>query len=178
VPSVLICALLVLLTFETVAAQTTSPQATADLRGTQGESLGQITFTQGPQEVLISISFRNRTALVGTHNTGIYATGRCDSPNFASAGALINQLSDLVIGPAGVSVYNLSAPGASLSSLVGRTLVVSQTDGSRVACGVVVGEGTDTAGDRPDLLTSLAVGLMGALLIVGGVLLRRRPQTG
>jgi hypothetical protein len=177
VPSVLICALLVLLTFETVAAQTTSPQASADLRGTQGESLGQVTFTQAPQEVLISINFRNRTALVGTHNTGVYATGRCDPPNFASAGAMVSQLSDLVIGPAGVAVYNLSAPGASLGSLVGKALVASQADGSRVACGVIVAAG-EAAGDRPDLLTSLAIGFMGALLIVGGVLLRRGPQTG
>jgi Cu/Zn superoxide dismutase len=157
------------------SAQTTAPQATADLRGAAGESIGAITFTQGPREVLIAINFRNRTALVGTHAAHIHASGQCDPPNFVTAGPMTLSLSDLVVGPAGVGVYNLSAPGTSVNSLAGRSLVVLQPDGTRVACGVIVAGSGD---DRPDLTTSAAVGLMGALLIVGGVLLRRRPQAG
>jgi len=160
--------LLLIATAATAAAET--PQATADLHGTQGESIGPVTLSQGPQEVLISISFRNRTALVGTHAAGVYAVGRCDPPTFQSAGAMVSQLSDLVIGPAGVAVYNLSAPGAAVDSLVGRSLVVSQPDGSRVACAVIVG------GAGTPVLSSVVIGLLGFSLIGAGILLRRRSK--
>ena len=166
----LVCAALVMATPGVARAQT----AMADLRGTSGESIGAVSFTQAPQEVLIQIAFRNRTTLVGTHAVRIHSIGQCEPPSFASAGASIGNLPNLVIGPAGVSVYNLSAPGATLdsgsTSLLGRSIVILSEGGTdRIACAALMARD-----DRPDLATSLGIGILGGLLIAGGVLLRRR----
>jgi Cu-Zn family superoxide dismutase len=200
---------------EVAGAQTPQPaHATADLRSSSGESIGSVTFTQAPEEVLISIAFRNRTALVGTHAVQIHSVGQCDAPSFDSAGPIFNptrkahgllnpegpmvgDLPNLVVGPAGVAVYNLSAPLATLqpgpNSLLGgrgtALVVFDQPDddktqpegnaGQRIACGVIVGGDAQPApaatqpSGRPDLLTALSIAVMGGLLIAGGVLLRR-----
>lgn len=174
--------LLVLATAAIAAAQTPST-VTADLRTANGQSIGTATFTQAPQETLISIAFTDRTALVGSHALHIHAVGRCDPPAFSSAGPTQIALSNLVIGPGGVGVYNLSAPQTNAESLIGRALVIlEQPDDAsapsdantspRIACGVIGGQAqpTDT---RPDFLTSAAILVLGGLLIAGGILLRR-----
>jgi Cu/Zn superoxide dismutase len=166
----LVCALLVMATPDVASAQA----ATADLRAASGESIGTVSFTQAPQEVLIQFTFRNRTALVGTHAVRVHSIGQCDPPSFASAGPSTRDLSSLVIGPAGVGVYNLSAPGATLdsgrTSLRGKSLVVYAENGTdRIACAAIAAQTTDSS----DRVTSLAIGLLGGLLIAGGVLLRR-----
>jgi Cu-Zn family superoxide dismutase len=166
-----------------VANAQTPPRATTDLRLATGESIATATFSQAPQEVLISITFRNRTALVGTHAIRIHSVGQCDPPSFASAGPSVRDLPNLVIGPAGVAVYNLSAPEATLDSLLGRSVVVyaqagndpSHPDGgagARIACGSI-GSPAAQAADKLDLLTALVITVLGGLLISGGVLLRR-----
>jgi Cu/Zn superoxide dismutase len=140
----------------------------AEMRTATGESIASVTFTQAAQDVLISIAFRNRTALVGTHPVQIRAVGRCDAP-----GPPLVDLPNLVIGPAGVGVYNLTAPATTLDAVSGRSLVIlDQPDSSTVvACGVI--GGGQATGERPALLTSLAIGLTGMVLFAGGVLLRR-----
>lgn len=173
--------LLLLATAAVTVAQTPS-SATADLRTADGQSIGTVTFSQASQETLISIAFTNRTALVGSHALHIHAVGRCDPPGFGSAGPSQIALSNLVIGPDGVGVYNLSVPQSNAESFVGRSLIVlgqpddatAQRDAntsSRIACGVITGQAASA--DRPDLLTSAAIFVLGGLLIGGGVLLRR-----
>jgi Cu-Zn family superoxide dismutase len=213
-----LASLLLLATFHfasaVASAQTPTPlHATADLRGANGESIGSVSLTQAPEEVLISIAFNDRTALVGRHAVQLHAVGLCDPPSFDSAGPIFNptgkahgllnpdgpmagDLPNLVIGPAGVAIYNLSAPRATLqpgpNSLLGgrgTSLVIydqpdddkTQPDGNagqRVACGLIRagGEAPGTAAQtsgRPDPITSLGIAAMGGLLIAGGVLLRR-----
>jgi Cu-Zn family superoxide dismutase len=212
----LLAAAMLLAGVEAAGAQTPQPaHATADLRSPSGESIGAVTFTQAPEEVLISIAFRNRTALVGTHAVQIHSVGQCDAPSFDSAGPILNptrkahgllnpdgpmvgDLPNLVVGPAGVAVYNLSAPLATLQSgpnslLGGRgtsLVVFDQPDddqtqpegnaGRRIACGVIMAGDSQAAAaaatqssGRLDLLTALSIAVMGGLLIAGGVLLRR-----
>ena len=211
----LLAAAMLLAGVEAAGAQTPQPaHATADLRSPSGESIGAVTFTQAPEEVLISIAFRNRTALAGTHAVQIHSVGQCDPPSFDSAGPIFNptrkahgllnpegptvgDLPNLVVGPAGVAVYNLSAPLATLqpgpNSLLGgrgtSLVVFDQPDddktqpegnaGQRIACGVIVAGDAQTAAsttqasERADLLTALSIAVMGGLLIAGGVLLRR-----
>lgn len=152
-------------------AQSTS----ADVRTVSGEAIASVTLSQAAQDVLISIAFRNRTALVGTHALEIHADGRCDAPAFDSSGPMLIGLPNLVIGPAGVGVYNVSAPGTTLAALLGRSLLIfegpTSNPGARIACGVI---GTPpSSSDRPDPMTSLGIAVMGGLLIVAGVLLRR-----
>ena len=115
------------------AAQTPTGGATAEMHMASGESFATATFRQAAGEVLISISFRNRTALVGTHAIHIHSVARCDPPTFDSAGGIFNpfgkqhgllnpdgpmggDLPSLVITRAGVSVYNLSAPLVTLGT--------------------------------------------------------------
>jgi Cu-Zn family superoxide dismutase len=212
-----LAAALLLVAVEVASAQTPTPQpahATADLRAASGESIGSATFTQAPEEVLISIAFRNRTALVGTHAIQVHSVGQCNPPGFDSAGPIFNptrkahgllnsegpmvgDLPNLVVGPAGVAVYNLSAPLATLqpgpNSLLGgqgtSLVVYDQPDddktqpegnaGRRIACGAIVAGDAQPASaatpssGRPDLLTALSIAVMSGLLIAGGVLLRR-----
>jgi Cu-Zn family superoxide dismutase len=213
--AVLLAAAMLLTALEIASAQTGQPaRATADLRSATGESIGTATLTQAADEVLISIAFRDRTAMVGTHAVQIHSVGQCDPPRFDSAGPIFNptrkahgllnpdgpmagDLPNLVIGPAGVAVYNLSAPLASLlpgqNGLLGgrgtSLVVFDQPDddktqpegnaGQRIACGVIMAgdsQATSAAnqpGDGADLLTALSIAVLGGLLVAGGVLLRR-----
>ena len=150
-------------------AQVISPAATADLRSAAGEQIATATFTQAPGEVRIAVAFPNRTALVGTHAISIHGGARCNPP-----GPVLQALPNLVISPAGVSIYNLSAPQATVSSLLGGSgsalVIFAQTDGSApVACGRIVATTTSAA----ELVPTALIALMGGLLIAAGVVLRR-----
>src|SRR5258708_12876922 len=76
---------------------------------------------------MINLTFPDRGALTGTHGIQIHEVGRCEPPNFASAGGILNpfgkphgllnpsgpmagDVPSLVIGPAHVAVYNTAAP--------------------------------------------------------------------
>jgi Cu-Zn family superoxide dismutase len=100
--------------------------ASAQLHDPAGKLIAAATFRELPDEVLINLSFPDRTALTGTHALQIHATGRCDPPDFSSAGPIYNPLSkqhgllnpdgpmagdlpSLVIGPAGLATYNTAA---------------------------------------------------------------------
>ncbi len=197
------------------------PGATTDIHVPSGEWIATATFVQAQDQVLVSIAFRNRTALVGTHAIHIHEVGQCYPPGYETAGAVLNpyrkqhglqnsngpmagDLPNLVIGPAGVAVYNLSAPQVTLSegpaSLVrpqGTSLVIfAQADddrsqpegnaGARIACGAIVPTGTPgsvpVAAAAPpqassagiDPLTALAIAVLGGLLVTAGVVLRQR----
>jgi superoxide dismutase, Cu-Zn family len=188
------------------------PGASADIRNAAGQSIATATLTQAAEEVLISINFHDRNAMIGTHAIHIHSTGQCDAPTFNGAGPIFNptgkqhglrnpsgpmagDLPNLVIGPDGVAVYNLSAPGATLqpgtSSLLGgrgtALVIFAQPDddqsqpegnaGQRVACGVITAGATAgsplSGGNSPDLLTAGLIAAIGGVMIVGGVLLRR-----
>jgi len=217
-------ALALLVTPLLLAAQGQPPSvaASAQLYDPQGKLIATATFREAPDQVLINLTFPDRTALTGTHGIQIHEVGRCDSPSFASAGGIFNPLAkqhgllnndgpmagdlpSLVIGPAGVGVYNTAAPQVKLSTgptaLLrpgGTSLVVFEridddltqpegNAGARVACGVIVAgppvAGTapplsaavPAAGSRPDLPGAVLIGGVGALLIGAGLVLRRQP---
>jgi len=191
---------------------TRQPGATADIRNAAGQSIATATLTQAADEVLVSINFRDRNAMIGTHAIHIHSVGQCDAPAFNAAGLIFNptgkqhglrnpaghmagDLPNLVIGPDGVAVYNLSAPGTTLqpgpTSLLGgrgtSLVIFAQPDddqsqpegnaGQRIACGVIVAGNAVSApgigGGSPDLLTAVLIAAIGGMLVVGGVLLRR-----
>jgi Cu-Zn family superoxide dismutase len=205
-----------------VGAQALAPGASADLRSPAGQQVATATFTQASDEVRISIAFHDRNVLLGTHGIHIHSVADCSPPNFDSAGPIFNptskqhgllntggpmdgDLPNLVIGPAGVAVYNLSAslvavgPGPGANSLLGgrgTSLVIfagpdddkTQPEGGagqRVACGpIVAGLPTTTstssalssppsATDGSDPLRAGLIVVLGGLLVVGGVMLRR-----
>ena len=139
-------------------------QTTSDLRTTDGNHLAVATFTQSQDAVLISIAFANRAALVGTHSVRIHS-GQCSD----TASTVAVPLPDLVIGPAGVSVYNISTPtGMTLEMLRGTSLAIYDQHGQGVACGTIQGSAAASEG-----ISTVAIGVLGALLIAGGLVLRR-----
>lgn len=191
---------------------TRQPGASADIRTANGQSIATATLTQAAEEVLISIAFRDRNALIGTHAIHIHSVGQCDAPAFNGAGPIFNptgkqhglrnpngsmagDLPNLVVGPDGVAVYNLSAPGVTLqggaSSLLGgrgtSLVIFAQPDddtsqpegnaGQRIACGVIMAGAPSgssaTAGNTPDPLTAGLIVAIGGVLIAAGFLLRR-----
>ena len=108
-------------------AQPPSVGASAQLHDAAGKVIATATFRELPDEVLINLAFPDRTALTGTHALQIHDTGRCDPPDFSSAGPIYNPLGkqhgllnpdgpmagdlpSLVIGPAGLAAYNTAAP--------------------------------------------------------------------
>lgn len=199
-------AVLLWLAWPTVALAQAAPGATTDIHVPSGEWIATATFTQATDQVQISISFRNRNALIGTHGVHIHSMAQCYPPSYDSAGPIFNpfgkqhgllnpdgpmagDLPNLVIGPAGVAVYNISAPlvtlGPGPGSLLGgrgtSLVVFAQSDddrtqpegnaGQRIACGAIVAinpssstaaAGTTTAKPR----TPAGPDLLGAAMIV------------
>jgi hypothetical protein len=140
-----------------------APGGTADVRTPDGQRLATATFTQAPDAVLIAIAFANRTALVGTHPVQIHS-GTCSD----TSSLLSISLPDLVISPAGVSVYNLSTPtGATLGMLNGKSLGIYDAAGQRIACGLI-----QLSPAASDAISTVAIGVLGGLLIAGGIVLR------
>jgi superoxide dismutase, Cu-Zn family len=195
----LLAAGLLLASATTVNAQT----ASAELHTADGQSLATATFTQARDEVLISIAFANRNALVGTHAIQIHSESQCSTPRSIPGpifnpyqkqhglqnpdGPMAGDLPNLVVGPAGVAVYNLSAPLLTVPGLLespGTSLVVfAQPDdntsqpngnaGQRIACGAIRGAQPARGLDSSD--SSLVMAVIGGLLFAGGIVLRRSP---
>jgi hypothetical protein len=138
--------------------------STADVRSTDGQQLATATFKQSQDAVLIAIDFANRLALVGTHPVQIHS-GQCADP----ASPVAVPLPDLVISPAGVSVYNLSTPrGITLRMLDGSSLALYDQNGLRVACGAI-----EASPAISNDISTAAIGALGLLLAAGGLVLRR-----
>jgi superoxide dismutase, Cu-Zn family len=108
-------------------AQTPPIGASAQLVDTSGQVVAQASFREAPDQVLISLAFPDRSAFVGMHAIQIHEVGRCDPPEFSSAGGIFNpfgkqhglknpggpmagDVPSLSISPGGVSGYNTSAP--------------------------------------------------------------------
>jgi Cu-Zn family superoxide dismutase len=107
--------------------------ASAQVVDANNRLLAVATFRQASDQVLINLTFPDRTSLSGTHGIQIHDVGRCDPPTFATAGGIFNpfgkqhgllnpngpmagDLPSLVIGTSGVSTYNLSAPLVTLNT--------------------------------------------------------------
>lgn len=129
-----------------VVAQAPPVGATAEVRDAAGRLLANAEFREGRGEVVITMIFANPAPLTGTHGLRIMSVGRCDPPDFTTAGAGFNplnkkhgrqnpegpQVGDLpnVNFTNGLTSYNTSALGATLgpgqASLLGpnRTALV------------------------------------------------------
>ena len=129
-----------------VRAQAPPVGATAEIRDAAGRLLANAEFREGRGEVVITMIFPSPAALTGTHGLRITSVGRCDPPDFTTAGAGFNplnkkhgrqnpegpQVGDLpnVNFSNGLTSYNTSALGATLgpgqNSLLGpnRTALV------------------------------------------------------
>jgi len=65
-----------------------SPQATAELRNAKGEVVGQASFWEEGQSVRILAEVRGIAP--GAHGIHLHAVGKCDPPEFTTAGGHFN----------------------------------------------------------------------------------------
>lgn len=78
------------LTVGVAAAQGQPQQATAELKNAAGQVVGSARFTQTAAGVRIRVDVANVDP--GAHGLHIHAVGRCDPPDFTSAGGHFNPL--------------------------------------------------------------------------------------
>jgi superoxide dismutase, Cu-Zn family len=124
-------------------AQVPPVGATADVRDIAGRLVATAEFREGRGEVLITLLFPTPPGLSGTHAVHIQEVGRCEAPDFLTAGADFNptnkkhgrmnpdgpHVGDLpnVNLTNGLTSYNTSAPGATLGAGLGSLLGPNRT---------------------------------------------------
>jgi Cu-Zn family superoxide dismutase len=127
-----------LLASPSVLAQTPPVGATTEVRDVVGRLVATGEFREGRGEVLITLNFPAPAGLSGTHAIHLQEVGRCDPPDFLTAGPDFNPLNkkhgrqnpdgphvgDLpnVNFTNGLTTYNTSAPGATLGTGPGSLL--------------------------------------------------------
>lgn len=117
-----------------------------------GNDLGTLAATDTGEGVLLRIDARGLQP--GTHGVQLHSAGKCQGPNFTSAGdrsAETGQLPNVTIGDDGLLKQTVTVPGATLSKLRdqdGSALVLhmnpdsppadqSGAAGDRIACAVI-----------------------------------------
>jgi superoxide dismutase, Cu-Zn family len=86
--SVALVAAMAILIGAVAHGQTVSQAARAELRNAQGEVVGRAILTPDTQGVRIAVEVERLAP--GPHALHVHAVGRCDPPDFASAGAHFN----------------------------------------------------------------------------------------
>ena len=77
-----------LLSVAVLAAQNPAPTAKAELADSQGKKVGTAELTQTPEGVKIALAVSGLTP--GQHAFHIHTAGKCEGPDFKSAGAHFN----------------------------------------------------------------------------------------
>jgi superoxide dismutase, Cu-Zn family len=95
------------------AAAEDTATAKAELKDAKGQDVGVASFTQTPAGVLIHLSVRSMPG--GEHAFHIHAVGKCEPPDFASAGGHFNPTNThhgMMSGPGHAGdMPNLHVPG-------------------------------------------------------------------
>lgn len=114
--------------------------AQAELRDAAGVRLGTARFY--PEGSGVEVEVEAQGLPPGSHGLRIHEHGRCEPPDFRSAGAPVGELPSLAAGPDGTAMARLLLPGATLAagedSLLrpgGAALVLGS--GAPLACGVI-----------------------------------------
>jgi Cu-Zn family superoxide dismutase len=106
-----------------------SGKARAELKNAQGQNVGTATFTPAKQGVAITLNIQN--LLPGVHGIHIHEAGKCDAPDFKTAGGHFNptgkhhgslnpqgehagDLGNLTVAPKGTAKVKLTAKGVTL----------------------------------------------------------------
>lgn len=143
-------------------ASCTSAPIQITLLSTQGFSLGSARLADSSEGTSIELVAHSLTP--GAHGLHVHETGRCEAPDFATAGAHYNpegrehgfnnplghhigDLPNIEVGPDGTAQARILVP-AKLSELRGRSLIIhaaaddyatdpSGNSGARIACAVI-----------------------------------------
>ena len=73
-------------------AQTANPSAISEISNPNGELVGTATFTQTVSGVKVALTVKNLTE--GEHMVHLHENGKCDAPDFKTAGEHFNPKSD------------------------------------------------------------------------------------
>jgi Cu-Zn family superoxide dismutase len=112
-----------------LAASAAAPKAKASLADAQGKDVGTATFTPAKGGVRIQVQLANLPP--GKHGIHVHAVGKCDPPDFKSAGGHFNpagkkhglhskegahagDLPNLTVGKGGKATATFTAKGATL----------------------------------------------------------------
>ena len=126
------------------AAAAPGDKASVEMKDKDGKTAGTITLAETPHGVLLSGSLASLPP--GPHGFHIHAVGKCEAPQFTSAGGHANpggkkhgfaaaegphqgDLSNLHAGADGKATVDAFAPGATLASLLdadGSSLVIHE----------------------------------------------------
>ena len=138
--------------------------AGADIRNAMGKMVGVATFTEKPQGVNVSVNVWNLPP--GKHGIHIHRVGRCDPPDFKSAGGHLNlegkkhgrknpegahagDLPNLEVGVDGTGRLSAMIPGLTLR-LYTPTSIISPTGAAVCIHAAPDDEITDPDGDSGD----------------------------
>lgn len=106
------------------------PKATAELKNTKGQSVGEVTMRETPEGVLLTIELQSVEP--GVKAFHIHDAGRCEAPTFQSAGPHFNpnkqphgllapagahagDLPNIHVPASGTAAIEVLAPGVTLS---------------------------------------------------------------
>jgi Cu-Zn family superoxide dismutase len=120
-----------------LAAAAATPGAVATLKDADGKEVGKATFASVKQGVKIQVTVAGLTP--GKHGIHLHEAGKCDPPDFKSAGAHLNpaqkhhglanpegphegDLPNLVVGKDGKAKASFTAKGATLGEGKGSLL--------------------------------------------------------
>jgi superoxide dismutase, Cu-Zn family len=153
-------------------AQTQPATATATLRDRSGETVATAELREMTDQVSITLTFPTSSRLTDTHAIHIHERGRCDPPDFSSAGHIFNPLGkqhgllnpdgpmvgdlpDMVLGPTGLVRYSVAAP---LATLRAGTVSLLGPGGTAL----VIDSGSDDNKSQPlgNAGTSIACGVI------------------
>jgi len=76
--------------YASAQAPATAPTAKATLKDAQGKTLGEATLRESPAGVLVKLDLQGVPP--GTHAFHIHTVGKCDAPDFMTAGGHFNPM--------------------------------------------------------------------------------------
>jgi superoxide dismutase, Cu-Zn family len=134
---------------------------TVELKDAKGSSIGSARLSDAKRGVAIKLDAKGLTA--GKHGIHLHETGKCEGPDFKSAGGHLNpenkehglknpkgahegDMPVITVAGNGKVKQTVTAPFAKLADLHGKALVIhakeddqmtAASSGDRVACGVI-----------------------------------------
>ena len=158
--SVFILTIISLLIFNVYDSRAESKMAASELINDQGKTVGYATFVEGPDGVEIAVQVHDIPQ--GLHGFHIHAVGKCETPDFKSAGghfnpfgrkhglknpegAHVGDMPNLLVGPDGTASAVVLAPMATLGS--GKNSLFHPGGTALLIHGAKDDQITDPAGD-------------------------------
>jgi Cu-Zn family superoxide dismutase len=144
-------------------AEAADVSAYATIRDSQGATIGTATFVEfGAADVKVTVEVTGGSLSAGQHGLHVHTTGKCDGPDFATAGGHFNprnakhglqtsdgphagDLPNLSIGSDGKGRFTMTVSRFTLSP---GTLSLMDADGSAIVIHAAVDDGmTDATGN-------------------------------